>query len=647
MPQATTSGHVTHNSDGDHHHSHGETPTTAAPASAIAHRPPLLMPPDRTPAATMAAMSQTMWKRFPPRMRRAVAAAVDAAAARGCDQVSAEHLLLAVCQDAESAAVFVLERAGVPRAALIDALNAAVPTGPNHAQKAARLSPAALHVLDVATGQADRHGHAHVGTEHVALAFTVTHDPAAELLRQLRFTPEAAEAGLAQWKAEGMPRRRSGSERSGRWLARLPKPLRQAVRAPGLGWKVLARKSLAHPRFVTNPYPLYRWLRDREPVRRDPLVPVTVVTRYADVQQMLKDPRFRKDPFALDRLPAVVREQLGIPDSRGRSGDVETVSMLFLDPPHHTRVRAFFTQAFTPRIVGGLRPRIEQITATRLNKVRASGTMDVIATLAYPLPVIVIAELLGFPAEDFPLYKKWSDDFAAALGLYSTDVQHAAAARSRGELRDYFDKLVDRHLRAGLAGRDDNLLPALLSMEHEDGALTRDELFINAALLLAAGHETTTNLIGTGLLALLRHPTQLARLRDDPTLIESAVEELLRFDSPVQWVSRVAGERVTLGDTTVEPGDILLGSLGAANRDGRQFPHADRLDVGRPDNRHLAFGSGVHFCLGAALARLEAQVAIGALVALPNLRLAQRRVRWKRGLIFRAARELRVRFDPA
>ncbi len=592
-------------------------------------------------------MPTSAWKRFPPRMRRAVAAAVDAAAARGCDEVAAEHLLLAVCQDAESAAVFVLDRAGLPRGAVLDRLAAIAPSGPNHRQKAARLSAAALHVIDVAAGEADRRGDAHVGTEHVVLAMTVaTANPAADLLREMGLTRGRAEAGLDQWRADGMPRRRASVPSLGRWLGRLPRPVRRAAQLPSMAWRVFVRRSLGHPRFVTDPYPLYRWLRDHHPVRRDPLVPVTVVTRYADVTTLLKDPRFRKDPFALDRLPVAVRDQLGIPDTRARSSDVETVSMLFLDPPHHTRVRAFFTQAFTPRIIAGLRPRIEQVTESRLAKVRATGTMDVIEALAYPLPVIVIAELLGFPPEDYPLYKRWSDDFAAALGLYSTAAQQAAAARSRTELRAYFDKLVLDHQRRGLAGADDNLLPALLALEHEDGALSRDELFINAALLLAAGHETTTNLIGTGLLALLRHPDQLAAVRDDPGLVGSAVEELLRFDSPVQWVSRVAGERIELGGTVLEPGAIVLGSLGSANRDGRQFPNADRLDVRRADNRHVAFGSGVHFCLGAALARMEAQVAIAGLLTLPNLRLTRRRVRWKKGLIFRAARELRVRFDP-
>jgi cytochrome P450 len=589
-----------------------------------------------------------MWKRFPPRLRWAIAAAVDAAAARGCDEVAVEHLLLAICQDKESAAVFLLERAGLSRSALLDRLDTAAPTGPGHQQKAGRLASATLHVLDVATGEADRWQHAHVGTEHVALALTIVDDDAAGMLREMGFDRDRAEAGLRQWVADGMPRRRNGEgvPAVGRWLGRLPRPVRRALQVPAIGWKVFVGRSLGHPRFVTDPYPLYRWLRDRHPVRRDPLVPVYVVTRYADVATLLKDPRFRKDPYALDRLPPGVRDQLAVPEDWGRTPDVETVSMLFLDPPHHTRVRAFFTRAFTPRLVAGLRPRIELITEKRLAAVRSAGRMDVIEALAYPLPVIVIAELLGFPPEDYPLYKRWSDDFAAALGLYATAEQQAAAARSRAELRAYFDNLVAAHQARGLT-RAEDLLPALLALEDEPGALTRDELFINAALLLAAGHETTTNLIGTGLLALLRDAEAFAAARDDPSLIESTVEDLLRFDSPVQWVSRVAGERLDLGGTTLEAGTIVLGSLGSANRDPRQFPAADRLDVRRSDNRHLAFGSGVHFCLGAALARLEAQVAFAALLRLPNLRLAQPKVRWKKGLIFRAVRELNVTFDAA
>jgi cytochrome P450 len=582
-----------------------------------------------------------LWTRFAPRLRRAVAAATEVAAGRGCDQVAIEHLLLAICRDGESAAWFVFEHAGISRSLLMEHLEQVAPTGSLLLQRAARMSSAALHLFDVAGGEADRLNHRHIGTEHIALAITlVNHNATGDFLKARGFTHAAAERAVGQWFIDGMPRKRSAV--SERWLSRLPAPVRKALSLPSLAWKVYVGKSLGHPRFVSDPYPLYRWLRERAPVRRDPIAPVWVVTKYADVAMLLKDPRFKKDPFAGDRLPAMVREQLGIADDEVRTSDVETLSMLFLDPPQHTRVRAVFSRAFTPKMIGGLGPRIQQITDKRIEKVRAAGRMDVIEAIAYPLPVVVIAELLGFPPEDYPLYKKWSDDFAAALGLDPSAQQQAAAAVSRGELHEYFDRLVMQlEKRPG-----ENLLSALLAMENEVGALSREEIFINAALLLAAGHETTTNLIANGIWHLLKSPRQLELLRREPALIESAVEELLRFDSPVQWVSRVAGEPIALGGVKLPTGAIVLGSLGAANHDADQFENADQLDVKRAENKHLSFGSGPHFCLGAVLARMEAQIAIGTIIAqLPNLRLAKQKIRWKKGLIFRAIEKLEVEFD--
>jgi cytochrome P450 len=584
-----------------------------------------------------------MWTRFAPRLKRAVAAATEEAAARGCDEVAAEHLLIVICRDNESAASFVFDHAGVARDELLDQLKQHAPSGQAIRQRAARLSPAALHLIDVAAGEADRLKSRHIGTEHIALALPlVNHNFCSEFLKAHAFSHDKAEAAAKQWVIDGMPRRRSARASHQSWLDKLPSSLRKAMRLPTLAWKVYVGKSLGHPRFVTDPYPLYRWLRERAPVRQDPIAPVWVLTKYADVAMLLKDPRFNKDPFAGDRLPAVVREQLGIRDDQVRTADVETLSMLFLDPPQHTRVRAVFSRAFTPKMINGLGPRIQQITDRRIEKVLGAGKMDLIQAIAYPLPVIVIAELLGFPPEDYPLYKKWSDDFATALGLNPSPQQQDAAAKSREELHEYFVKLVaDLEKHPG-----ENLLSALLAMEHEPGGLSREEIFINSALLLAAGHETTTNLIGNGIWHLLQHPTQLQQLRDDPSLIESAVEELLRFDSPVQWVSRVAGVPIEIGGQQLPAGAIVLGSLGAANRDPVQFNDPDQLDFKRTDSKHLSFGSGVHFCLGAALARMEAQIAIGTMVRrLPNLRLVKQKIRWKKGLIFRAIERLEIRFD--
>jgi cytochrome P450 len=422
---------------------------------------------------------------------------------------------------------------------------------------------------------------------------------------------------------------------------KVPGFLGKLIKAPAALWKIFVRKSLAHPKFVSDPYPLYRWLREREPVRKDPLAPVWVLTRYADVALALKDSRFRKDPFATERLAATVREQLGV-DVSGRS-DVETVSMLFLDPPQHTRIRQQFSRAFTPRRIENLRPKIQKLCDDRLAAVLPSGKMDIIETIAYPLPITVIADLLGFPAADYPRFKKWSDDFATALALNAKPQQHAIAAQSHEELRAYFDDLVPKLQH----DPGDNLISAFLQMEDEPGAMTREELFINATLLLAAGHETTTNLIGNGMLALLQHPDQLQLLRDNPTLIESAVEELLRYDSPVQWMSRVVGERLELNGIALEPGTLLLGSFGAANRDPAQFKYPEKFDIRRTENKHLSLGLGAHYCLGAALARMEAQTAIGTIVRrCPNLRLAKQTLKWKKGLTFRALEALQVVFNP-
>jgi cytochrome P450 len=594
----------------------------------------------------------TLWTRFPPRLRRALAIAIETAGTRGCEEVAVEHLTASVCRDRHSAATFIFESAGLPQAELVKRLEALQPLGQDQRQRAARFSADTLRLLHTAADIADQWKHPHVGTEHVALALAATDTgPVSAMLRGMGLTPEAADAGLRRWLVEEMPRQRVITRRP--WVGRLPRKLRRIVTFPLLGWKIFVRKSLAHPRFRTNPYPLYCWLQTHAPVRQDPLAPVWIVTRYADILSMLKDSRFRKDPFAFERLPTEVREQLGHNEALSPTTDVEIVSMLFLDPPQHTRVRSFFSRAFTPKMLAGLRTRIEQITNDCLAPVLQTGEMEVIQTLAYPLPVIVIAEMLGFPPQDFPSYKKWSDAFTAALGINPTPAEQAAATVARDELRAYFDNLIEKIQynsapeEPGRARSEPNLITALLAMENEPGALTREELFINAALLLAAGHETTTNLIANGLLSLLQHPDQLQRLRDDPSLIESAVEELFRYDSPVQWVSRVVAEKMEMSGVTLEPGTVLLGSIGAANRDPRQFPNPDCLDIGRTDNRHLSLGSGVHFCLGAVLARMEAQIAINALVQrLPHLRLAQRRVRWKKGLIFRAARELHVRFDP-
>jgi pimeloyl-[acyl-carrier protein] synthase len=302
-------------------------------------------------------------------------------------------------------------------------------------------------------------------------------------------------------------------------------------------------------------------------------------------------------------------------------------------------VRGVFSRAFTPASLADLKPRIELITRKRLDRVAPSGRMDVIADLAYPQPVIVIAELLGFPPEDFGKIKKWSDDFAASLALDATADAHVQAAKSRVEIREYFDDVVfDLHRRPR-----DTLLHRLLASESEPGGLNREEIFSNCVLLLSAGHETTTNLIGNGILALMRHRDQWDLLVREPDLLESAVEELLRFDCPVQWTSRVAGEHIEIQGQTISQGEIILGSVGAANRDPEKFADPDRLDIRRSNNKHLSFGTGIHYCLGAALARMEFQIVLREMTSrFPNMKLETEKAKWLKGLTFRGVTKLRV-----
>jgi pimeloyl-[acyl-carrier protein] synthase len=582
-------------------------------------------------------------------MRKAITTALEIAGRAGADEASVEHLVAACVQDPECAARFMFEQSGIAPEHLLSRF---VPSAdaPPRSERATRLSSAAMHVLDVAAAEADRRRDRHVGTEHVALSLARTNGSVAStVLNELGFTHERGDAALKMWHRRCLPRQRGavGAIFATPVLRTLAAPFVTAAHYGAMGWHVYVNKSLGHPKFVTDPYPLYKKLRETQPVRKDPIAPVWVITRYAETMTMLRDPRFKKDPFASDRLPPVAREQLSVSDAAAGRASAEMVSMLFLDPPEHTRVRGIFTKAFTPRRLEAMRSRIQHITDKRLERAEANssdGTIDLIRDLAYPLPVAVIAEMLGFPPEDYERIKKWSDEMAEALTLNPKPEAQATAYRARQEIRQYFNGVV-----ANLKDNPgDNLISALLTGEaygERGERLNPDELFANSILLLAAGHETTTNLIGNGVLALLRNPEQLRDLRKHKEeLIAGAVDELLRYDPPVQWMSRVTGETMTLGEQEIPRGEILLASVGAANRDPAVFPDPERLDIRRTDNRHLSFGAGGHFCLGAALARMEAETAIGTLITrYPRLQLASKKLRWRKGLTFRGVYELPLR----
>jgi cytochrome P450 len=308
----------------------------------------------------------------------------------------------------------------------------------------------------------------------------------------------------------------------------------------------------------------------------------------------------------------VARGQLAdaLQEQRRTSPLGEARTMLTTDPPDHTRLRGIVNRAFTPRRIADLRPRIEEIAESLLADLPARGEFDLMEGLAQPLPVIVIAELLGVPSEDRDRFKRWSNAIAQTTSLLQSETVRDDAREALRELVDYFNVIVAERRRAP---RED-LLSALVQAEDEGRQLAHDEVLAFAILLLVAGNETTTNLIGNGALALIEHPEQQDALRARPELRGQATEEMLRFDSPVQGVLRFVKRPIELGGVPCAAGDIVLAMIGGANRDPAQFPDADRFDVTREENRHLSFGMGPHFCLGAPLARLEADVVFGALL---------------------------------
>jgi cytochrome P450 len=386
------------------------------------------------------------------------------------------------------------------------------------------------------------------------------------------------------------------------------------------------------PEFLENPYPMYHRLRTEEPVHLSPLG-FWVLTRYDDVVSALRDPRLIKEPIA-----AYVAERTGMPQpSMG-------LSMLDRDPPDHTRLRGLVSKAFTPRVVENLRPHIQQIVDGLIARAQAKGAMDLIEEFAYPLPVMVICEMLGVPVEDNERFKGWG--LALARGLDATllapgseIVQQSRDARIA--LAEYFRALIAERRKAPRS----DMLSGLIAAEEAGDKLSEHELLATCILILIAGHETTVNLIGNGTLALLRNPDQLQRLRENPGLIGTAIEELLRYDGPVQRTARIPDQDITIAGHRIAKGEMVMPFIGAADRDPAQFRNPDRLDIGRTENRHIAFGWGIHFCLGAPLARIEAQAAIGTLVhRFPKLALATDKTEFRPSLTLRGLTRLPVSF---
>ena len=370
------------------------------------------------------------------------------------------------------------------------------------------------------------------------------------------------------------------------------------------------------PTWRADPYPFYRRLRAEAPVGQIPGVGIWYFTRYADCEAILRDARWSNDERKSTLYQQVVAnraDQIPRPLEALRP-------FIFLDPPDHTRLRGLVSTAFTPRVIERLRPRIDQLVGELLDEAAARGCLEVVGDLAYPVPVVIISELLGVPPEDQSRFRGWSKELAAALDpelLVPPEILERRATIVQ-DFSEYFQGLISERRRRPA----EDLLSALVAVEDQGDRLSEDELLSTLILLLVAGHETTVNLIGNGVLALLRHPDQLARLRADPTLIKNAVEEVLRWDAPVQLDGRTALSDTAVGDVIVPAGDQAIVLIAAANRDETQVADADDFDIGRAEIRHLSFSLGPHYCLGAPLARAEAQAAIsGVLQRFPDLRL--------------------------
>ena len=406
---------------------------------------------------------------------------------------------------------------------------------------------------------------------------------------------------------------------------------------------------LFDPGFMEDPWPRYAALRESSPVDLDPRG-FWVLTRHADCLELLRSKASSSDGTNI--APDAQPDGLGRQRGRGQVTDEMAQAMddnrpfLFRDPPEHTKMRGLVSKAFTPRMVEGLRPRIEVLVDELLDAAFERGDIDIVRDFAYPLPIQVICEMLGIPEDDRDRFSGWSA--VLARGLDPEFLQPEGALEERmsvvGAFSEYFFGLMEERRRAP----GDDLLSQLALAEEAGEVLTEGQMLSTAILLLVAGHETTVNLISGGVLALINHPDQLARWRDDPSLTPRAVEELLRFVSPVQLTGRALLDDIELSGTTVPKGHYVLSVIASANRDPAAFGDPEGLDLSRAENRHLGFGFGLHHCLGAPLARLETAIALPRLLERTgSLEPLSDRVTWRDNVVLRGLADLPVHLSAA
>jgi len=402
------------------------------------------------------------------------------------------------------------------------------------------------------------------------------------------------------------------------------------------GASALSLYHLLDPEVLANPYPLFQRLRTEDPVHWDPFLHTWIVTRYADVLEVLHT-------FSANRTHTPEKlEAMGL-SHMSPIAQLMVKQMLFMDPPAHTRLRSLASYAFTPQRVAVLRTHIREIVNKLLDEVQCKGSMDIIRDLAETLPAIVTAEMLGVPVGDRDKLKFWSANFAEMLGNFQHNPERTPEIlRTVQDMTAYFRDTILRlrdHPREGL-------VHSLMTVEIDGDRLTDEEVVANSIVTMVGGLETTTNLIGNGILTLLRNPEQMERLRADLSLIPSAVEEMLRYESPSQHTGRIVPDDTEMGGKMLKKGQAIMAVMAAANRDPERFPEPDLFDLARSDNRHLAFGYAAHFCFGAALARVEGQEAFTAMVTrLPKLKLEPVKLVWRNNLGLRGLTALPVSFE--
>lgn len=396
---------------------------------------------------------------------------------------------------------------------------------------------------------------------------------------------------------------------------------------------------LQSPRLAQDLYEVYRTLRAEHPVQWSEVWNCWLVLGYRDVQAALRDPRFSSSKMQTfsGALPENVRRQVQ---------PLITILSGFLglsDPPDHTRLRRLINKAFTPRVVEGMQARIQGIVDDLLDRVAQSDTPDIVTKFAYPLPATVITEMLGLPSKDVQRFKTWSDDIVGFIGAGRATPERAERGQeSMMALADYYRPIIEERRRQP----QDDLLSAMTSAQDRGDRLTDIELLATSITLLAGRHETTAGLIGNGLLALAQHPNETRRLRQEPALLTGAIKELLRYDSPVQRAERVAVQDVEVSGKWIKRGDRVFLVIGSANRDPEQFEHPDTLDLARRDNKHVAFGQGIHFCIGAPLAQLEGAIAIQSFLdRFENFQLTNSTLDWQESVAIRSLKSLTLHVE--